>query len=82
MFRIVNTGILLIFYIFQFYLLFIKILIIGWYKRTVSGNKLRYIIFPSLAGVDQWIEHQPGNQRVTGLIPSQGTYLGCGPCPQ
>ena len=29
--------------------------------------------------VAQWIERQPANQRVTGLIPSQGTGLGCGP---
>ena len=35
-----------------------------------------------LAGVAQWIERQPGNQRVSGLIPSQGTCLGCRPDPQ
>ena len=35
-----------------------------------------------LAGVAQWTEHQPGNQRVTSSIPSQGTCLGCRPCPQ
>ena len=34
-----------------------------------------------LAGLAQWIEHQPVNQRVTGLIPSQGTCLGCKPGP-
>ena len=32
-----------------------------------------------LAGVAQWIEHRPVNQRVTGSFPSQGTCLGCGP---
>ena len=32
-----------------------------------------------LAGVAQWIEHRPANQRVTGLIPSWDTGLGCGP---
>ena len=32
----------------------------------------------ALAGVVQWIEHHPENQRVTGLIPSQGTCLGSG----
>ena len=32
---------------------------------------------PALAGVSQWIEHRPVNQRVTGWIPSQGTCLGC-----
>ena len=36
----------------------------------------------SLAGVAQWIEHQPVNQRVAGWIPSQGTCLGCRPGPQ
>ena len=39
----------------------------------------------ALASVALWIEHQPSNQRVAGLIPSQGTYLssqGCGPGPQ
>ena len=36
----------------------------------------------SLAGVAQWIEHWPENQRVAGSIPSQGTCLGCGPGPQ
>ena len=33
----------------------------------------------ALAGVAQWIEHWPENQRVVGLIPSQGTCLGCRP---
>ena len=36
----------------------------------------------ALAGVTQWIERQPANQRVTGLIPSQGTCLGVRPGPQ
>ena len=35
-----------------------------------------------LAGVAQWIECQLLNQRVTGLIPSQGTCLGCRLGPQ
>ena len=33
----------------------------------------------ALAGVAQWIEHWPMNQRVSGSIPSQGIYLGCRP---
>ena len=33
----------------------------------------------ALAGVAQWIEHWPVNQRVACSIPSQGTCLGCGP---
>ena len=36
---------------------------------------------PSLAGVGQWIEHQPVKQKVADLIPSEGTCLGCGPGP-
>ena len=35
----------------------------------------------ALAGEAQWIEHQPANQRVTSLIPSQGICLGCGRAP-
>ena len=36
----------------------------------------------ALAGVAQWIEHGPVNQRVASSIPSQGTCLGCWPGPQ
>ena len=36
----------------------------------------------ALAGVAQWTEHQPVNRRVAGVIPSQGTGLGCRPGPQ
>ena len=36
----------------------------------------------ALAGVSQWTECWPVNQRVAGLIPSQGTFLGGGPGPQ
>ena len=35
----------------------------------------------ALAGMAQWIERWPVNQRVTGSIPSQGPRLGCGPGP-
>ena len=49
-------------------------------------NKLDTIflkkLHSALASVAQWIEHWPMNQRVTGLIPSQGTCLGYGPGPQ
>ena len=30
----------------------------------------------ALAGVVQWIEHQPVNQRLAGSMPHQGTCLG------
>ena len=35
----------------------------------------------ALAGMAQWVECQPANQKVTSLIPSQGTCLGCRPGP-
>ena len=37
--------------------------------------------FYSLAGVAQWLECPPANQRVTGSIPGQGTCLGLGRSP-
>ena len=36
----------------------------------------------ALAGVAQWIECQPSNQRVAGSIPNEGICLGWGPGPQ
>ena len=38
--------------------------------------------FYALAGVVQWVEHQPANQRVTGSTPSQAICLRCRPGPQ
>ena len=46
---------------------------VTWYHRTDV-----YATIQTLAGVAQWTEPQPANQRVTGSIPSQGTGLGCG----
>ena len=46
-------------------------------RPTKSRNEML-----ALAGVAQWIERQPANHRVTGLIPSQGTSLGCRPGAQ
>ena len=36
----------------------------------------------ALTGVTSWVEHRPANQKVAGLIHSQGTCLGGRPCPQ
>ena len=36
----------------------------------------------ALAGVAQWIERGPENQRAAGSIPSQGICLDCGLGPQ
>ena len=49
-----------------------------FYSHTV----LKQFNALALTGVAQWIERQPVNQRVTGLIPSQGTCVGWGPGPQ
>ena len=40
------------------------------------------ILRAALAGIAEWIECWPLNRRVTGSIPSQGTWLGCRPGPQ
>ena len=45
-------------------------------------NDLKEMRYSALAGVAQWIECWPVNQRVSGSIPSQGTCLGCRPGPQ
>ena len=45
---------------------------------NIKGQKPQCV---TLAGVAQWIEPGPVNQRVAGLIPSQGTCLGCRPGP-
>ena len=45
-------------------------------KNKTKQNKI------ALAAAAQWIERWLANQRVTGLIPSQGICLGCGPGPQ
>ena len=48
----------------------------------VSPSRVAAWALPALAGVAQWIEYWPVNQRVAVLIPSQGTCLGCRPGPQ
>ena len=49
-------------------------------RKSLYIWKLRIMLL-ALAAVAQCIECQPANQRVSGLIPSQGTCLGCGPGP-
>ena len=48
----------------------------------INMENYKYENESALAGVAQWIERWPMNQRVAGLIPSPGTCLGCGPSPQ
>ena len=40
----------------------------------------KYVV--ALAGVGQWFERQPVNQKVSGSVRGQGACLGCGPGPQ
>ena len=49
--------------------------------KSISKILKNICIFLVLAGVAQWIEPGPANQRVMGSIPSQGTCLGCRPGP-
>ena len=35
----------------------------------------------ALTGVAQLVGHRPKKPKVTSLIPSEGTCLGCGPVP-
>ena len=51
-------------------------------SMPIVNNCLKEVYISALAGVTQWIECQPANQRVTGLIPSQGTHVGFRPGPQ
>ena len=37
---------------------------------------------PAQTGVVQWVGHHSTELKVTGSIPSQGTYQGCRPGPQ
>ena len=69
-----------------FLLMFYKITLKNCEHNFKLTSKLFLLILNSckrcnfyLAGVAQWIECWPENQRVTSLIPSQGTCLGCGP---
>ena len=40
---------------------------------------IRIVTITALAGVTQWIERQPLDQKVAGSVPGQGMCLGCGP---
>ena len=53
--------------------------------KHIMGPQMKIyhkLFFWALAGVAQWIECQPVNQRVAGSIPSQDTCLGCRPGPR
>ena len=50
-------------------------------RRGGVDSGLEVWEYSALAGVAQWTECRPTNQRVAGWIPSQGTCLGCRPVP-
>ena len=58
------------------------VLLTDLYLLGQSGIHHEFELERTLAGVGQWFEHRPVNQRVAGHIPSQGTCLGCGPGTQ
>ncbi|KAF6119681.1 hypothetical protein HJG60_010131 [Phyllostomus discolor] len=76
--------------IFQYNSVMLNKMIFHRYKLSVvlaSHKSVKFLYLKSftdcnLAGVAQWIEHQPVSQGVPGLISSQGTCLGYGPGPQ
>lgn len=39
---------------------------------------LKLNIIAALARWLYWLEHRPVHQKAEGLIPGQGSYLGCG----
>ena len=45
-------------------------------------NGCHKVKIAALAGVAQWIEHWPADQKVASSITSQGACLGCGPGSQ
>ena len=59
---------------------FPDIVSISFVKGLVCVSEIQGVF--ALAGVAQWIERQPANQRVASSNPSQGTCLGCRPGPQ
>ena len=58
-------------------------------RKQVRENKVNFINYTllkylicALAGMAQWTECRPANQKVTSSIPTHGTCLGCRPGPQ
>ena len=53
------------------------------YQVYSNGPKVESVknINQALTCVAQLVEHRLVKQKVAGLIPSQGTCLGCGPLP-
>ena len=55
----------------------------GWKPKDISVSPgIIKIVNTAMTGVAQWVGDHSTKQKVTGLIPSQGTCLGCEPGPQ
>ena len=50
--------------------------------KQTNKNDFKNSEEKALAGVAQWIERWPANQKAASLIPGWGTCLGCGPGPR
>ena len=63
----------------------VKVVILCHIYFTTIKKEMIYLLLKkltlALTGVAQWIERQPVNQKVAGLILSQGMCLGCGQVP-
>ena len=72
--------------LFIYFIIIIMIIFLGCLSISVvtsfSKRFFKKKIYFAVAGVAQWIECWPVNQRVSDSIPSQGTCLGCRPGPQ
>ena len=52
-----------------------------WFFKLIVAKNHNGKVFDALVCMAYWIEHQPLNPKVTGLIASQGTCLGHRPGP-
>ena len=69
----------------KFYQYFFKYFFCSSFLSSFLRPPLTYTYIKphgALTSVAQLVGHCPTTQRVTGLIPEQGTCLGCGPSPQ
>ena len=51
------------------------------YMFLLQGEVLIRNDTVALTSVPQWVRHHPTKQKVAGLIPGHGTFLGCRPSP-
>ena len=69
-------------YTLESYNIYVLLCLASFTQHHVLFCFFKAFIYFHLAGVAQWTESWPANQRVASLVPSQGTCLGCRPGPQ